>query len=177
MDAHTFNRQLKRLASDKRALEALYAEYALPMKAHLLRRFGSLVSAEDVTQDVFVKLLSLRDPPRVEYPASWLYTLADNRAKDILRATHPEAALVEGLAAPFDLDRTIVNAQTRRALEALDEDVRRIAGSMPAGAALSALGLAARAERDVQFNTNPAQAAFMLYLRVNEEKRKWQKLS
>lgn len=58
-----------------------------------------------------------------------------------------------------------------------DEDVRRIAGSMPAGAALSALGLAARAERDVQFNTNPAQAAFMLYLRVNEEKRKWQKLS
>ena len=83
MDAHTFNRQLKRLASDKRALEALYAEYALPMKAHLLRRFGSLVSAEDVTQDVFVKLLSLRDPPRVEYPASWLYTLADNRAKDI----------------------------------------------------------------------------------------------
>ena len=126
MDAHTFNRQLNRLASDKRALEALYAEYALPMKAHLLRRFGSLVSAEDVTQDVFVKLLSLRDPPRVEYPASWLYTLADNRAKDILRATHPEAALEEGLAAPFDLDRTIVNAQTRRALEALDEDVRRI---------------------------------------------------
>ena len=126
MDAKKFNRQLKKVATDKRALESIYEEYYLPMKAHVRRRFGSLVSDEDIAQDVFLKLLSCGDQPYIEYPASWLYKLADNRAKDVLRASHPEAELSDRLAAPFDLDKTIVNAEMRRALQTLEEDARYI---------------------------------------------------
>lgn len=126
MDAHKFNRQLKKMTTDRRALESIYEEYYLPMKAHVQRRFGSLVNAEDIAQDVFLKLLSCGDQPYIEYPASWLYTMADNRAKDVLRATHRETQLPEVLAASFDPDKTIVNAEMRRALCVLEEDARYI---------------------------------------------------
>ena len=58
-----------------------------------------------------------------------------------------------------------------------DASVREIAEVMPAGIALAALRFTASAEREIQFNANPAQAALTLSLRIAKEREKWQKLS
>lgn len=58
-----------------------------------------------------------------------------------------------------------------------DASVREIAARMPAGVAVAALRFAASAEREIQFNANPAQAALMLSLRIAKERESWQKLS
>lgn len=56
-------------------------------------------------------------------------------------------------------------------------DIQPLAARYPAGAAIAALGFAADAEREIQFNAKPAQAALTLALRIGEERNKWQKLS
>lgn len=50
-----------------------------------------------------------------------------------------------------------------------------IARRFPAGAAIAAAEAAARAERDLQFNANPGQAALALAAEIEEELKKWQK--
>ncbi len=57
------------------------------------------------------------------------------------------------------------------------EETRRLAGEYPCGALISAVGMIGEAERDIKFNANPAQAALALYVRIQKEKTKWQKLS
>lgn len=55
--------------------------------------------------------------------------------------------------------------------------VRSLAQRYPAGAALAALGLVDRAEREIQFNANFAQAALTLAIGIAKERETWQKLS
>ena len=59
MEAHKFNRLLSRISCDKEAFELLYGEYYLKMKLHIRRRWGNLVAAEDIVQDVREALRTL----------------------------------------------------------------------------------------------------------------------
>lgn len=52
----------------------------------------------------------------------------------------------------------------------------RLARSYPAGAIASSLRLAEAAERELNFNANPAQCAYHLALGIQKEREKWQKL-
>ena len=58
-----------------------------------------------------------------------------------------------------------------------EKEIKTIAARMPAGVAIAALRFAASAEREIQFNANPAQAALTLALRIAKEREIWQKLS
>lgn len=126
MDAVQFNRLMKTIKYNSKALEEIYEEYYLKIKAHLVRRFGRLVSAEDVSQDVFVKLLTIEKQEEIKYPTAWLYMLADNKVKDILRSTHNEIELSEVFAAPFSLEDTIVSTDIKNALLNLDNVSQQI---------------------------------------------------
>lgn len=55
--------------------------------------------------------------------------------------------------------------------------MQKLAKEYPAGALLAAIGFVADAEREIRFNANPGQAALAVFLRIREEKAKWQKLS
>ncbi len=48
---------------------------------------------------------------------------------------------------------------------------------LPAGVLIAAMGFVTDAEREIQFNANPGQAAYALALRIREERAVWQKLS
>lgn len=48
---------------------------------------------------------------------------------------------------------------------------------VPTGALIAAMGFLTDAEREIQFNANPGQAAYAFALRFQEEKAIWQKLS
>ncbi len=126
MDAKKFNRLMKTIKYDSRAISEIYEEYYLKIKAHVHRRFGRLVCAEDIAQEVFLKLLSLEMKEFIEYPTAWLFMLADNKVKDILRLKHDEIELSELFQAPFDLDDTIVSVDIKRAMLHLDNMSQQI---------------------------------------------------
>ena len=89
---------LKRCAaSDAQALELLYARVAPILLAVLLRMLKRRDLAEDVLQDVFVKVWQQArqfDPIRGR-PLAWLISMARYRAIDLQRAARPAVALAD----------------------------------------------------------------------------------
>ncbi len=77
-------------ANDKQALAALYDLYATRIYGYLYRRIGNSQVAEDLTGDVFVKVLEAIRAQRVWRLSfrGWLYRIAHNVAVDWFRSYH-----------------------------------------------------------------------------------------
>lgn len=85
------------------ALESLWSDFARPLRAFLRSRVRNAADAEDLLQEVFLKvhqrIAGLRDSARLE---GWLYQIARNAASDYYRRQRPSAPLPEDLAAMSD---------------------------------------------------------------------------
>lgn len=126
MDVLQFNRLLRNMGSDRRALEKIYAEYYPKIVLHLRYRFGDLISPDDVAEEVFLSLM--RSPPQkeVEHPTAWLMGLADHKAIDLLRKYREEEELPETLAMPPPFDNVILRSDVRQELQTLDKETQEI---------------------------------------------------
>jgi RNA polymerase sigma-70 factor (ECF subfamily) len=120
---------------DTRALAEIYDRYAEPIYRYLYRFVGDAVQAEDLTSEVFLKLLQVLDTPRApgERLLGWLYGVAHNLATDWFRSNsrHPAVSLAEDLVADGELPSTILekrqaNKQLRAALRRLTADQQRV---------------------------------------------------
>ncbi len=72
---------------DAAALAEIYDRYAEPIYRYLYRILGNAAESEDLTSEVFLKLLQTlgtRRAPRKQL-AGWLYRVAHNAAMDFLR--------------------------------------------------------------------------------------------
>lgn len=126
MNAHKFNRLLQSIRSDRQAVTEIYAEYFPKIVIHLTRRFGKLISAEDIAQETFLSLLTTKEFKPVEYPTTWLYHMADNKAIDKLWSQHKEVALTENQSVPFCLDNLILKEDVKKCFESLDRESQYI---------------------------------------------------
>jgi RNA polymerase sigma-70 factor (ECF subfamily) len=77
----------------------IYEAFSRPLLAYLQRRIGDPMDAEDVLQDIFIRLHtrldSLRDESRL---APWLYGIARNAVVDYYRGRRQEVDLPEDLS-------------------------------------------------------------------------------
>jgi RNA polymerase sigma-70 factor (ECF subfamily) len=78
---------MRLVAREAGALDELYDRYSRPVFSLTLRILGDAAAAEDVTQDVFLKLWRQPDRYNPDRGAlgSWLLSVAHNRAIDVLR--------------------------------------------------------------------------------------------
>lgn len=84
MDTKEFNRLLKRLTKDDKAMIPLFDFYFKRIVYHLHAKYGRVV-AEDAAQTFFQSLLDLADKQSyIEYPTSWVYVCSENIAKRII---------------------------------------------------------------------------------------------
>jgi RNA polymerase sigma factor (sigma-70 family) len=88
-------------AGEAHAFQLLYARHEKPLYRYVRRLLGSAeaLQADDVFQDTWMKLVDARDSWHAREDASfktWLYTLAHNRAIDILRKSGREISADEG---------------------------------------------------------------------------------
>lgn len=94
-DEDLFARLLK---GDEEALEALFARYAQPLYGFLWRLTGDQALAEDLLQEVFIRLVNYTGKPPFHFRA-WVYTIARNLAYDALRARgRQQAHWADGIA-------------------------------------------------------------------------------
>ena len=125
MDIRKFNRLRNRVKRDKQAIEQIYLEYYPKIVLHLKRRFGNLPYVEDAVENVFLSLLSI-EPRYIDYPTSWLFTIADNDVLDYLKAQKRELPLLESATVSCDFDHEILSSDMQAAFTHLDKDVQMI---------------------------------------------------
>ena len=70
---------------DKAAFTQIYNDLKTPVYTIILRIVQSVDVAEDVTQDVFVKLFTSPPDSSVRNPRAWIFRMARNLAIDVLR--------------------------------------------------------------------------------------------
>jgi len=73
---------------DAGAFEALYRRHRGPLYRFLLRQLGNTATAEELFQDVWMRVIDSRRryQPRAPF-SSWLYAIAHNRLMDFYRAS------------------------------------------------------------------------------------------
>lgn len=80
---------------------ALWGQFAPPLRAFLARRVPPGVEADDLLQDVFIRVIrhldTLRDADR---PEAWLFQIARNGLRDALRARQRR----DGRTDPLEID-------------------------------------------------------------------------
>ncbi len=79
---------LRYRAGDANAFTQLYARHKGPLYRYLLRQCGQPAVAEELFQDVWLKLIAARTGYTVQAKfTTWLYRLAHNRLMDYYRAS------------------------------------------------------------------------------------------
>lgn len=98
MEAREFNRLLKELRWNKKAIEKIYLFYYPRAINHFSAKYG-VELAEDATQDFFLKLPEISDKQEyIEYPASWVYKCIENIAKRKVQFDSRWCSLTEAVA-------------------------------------------------------------------------------
>lgn len=99
MEAREFNRLLKELPWNRKAIEKIYLFYY----PRAISRFGAKYGrelAEDATQDFFLKLPDvLEKQDYIEYPTSWVYKCIENIAKRKIQFDSRWCSLTEAVSA------------------------------------------------------------------------------
>jgi RNA polymerase sigma-70 factor (ECF subfamily) len=106
-------------------IEAIWVTFATRLRAFILKRVAHEAAADDILQDVFLKIHShidsLNDPARLE---SWIYNITRNAIADHFRSRRPVEELCDSLTAPPE------PAEGDDQLD-LTPAIRRLIGSLP----------------------------------------------
>ena len=119
---------------DVAKLGPLFERYHVPLFDFLSRVTGNPTAAEDLVQDIFMRILKYRSTFRGGSFETWLFRIARNARADYFRKRRPIGPLGEedierpetgpGPATQLEVDREIV--RLRRALMRLPEDKREL---------------------------------------------------
>jgi RNA polymerase sigma-70 factor (ECF subfamily) len=115
-------------AGDDAALAAVYDAYAGAVYRQALAIVGSSADAEDVVQEVFLKLVRRRGGPIRELKA-YLFTAARHEAASVLRQRRREQPDADAAAAPGPTPSAASSADAlmlRNALAALPQEQRDV---------------------------------------------------
>jgi RNA polymerase sigma factor (sigma-70 family) len=85
-------------------VERLFAEHGGALQAFFQRRIRSKAEASDLAQEVYLRMLRVRDPEAIRSPVSYLYTVANNLLKK-------HAVLDRRQATGIDIDEAATHAQ------------------------------------------------------------------
>lgn len=116
---------------DEAQFEALYEQYANDVLRVSYFYLGDRQQAEDVTQDVFVRLLQ-NAPQLIEgREKAWLLKVALNRCRDLWRAAWAKRVILgspqlELKAAPGDMDEEMEKSELMHAINRLPAAFREV---------------------------------------------------
>ena len=121
---------------DPRKFGDLYLMYAQPIFRYLYSRMGNIPEAEDATAQTFLAALERLPKYRHDgYFASWLFSIARNKAMDYFRKRSKEASLdaAENIHADVNLlqevirtERTVALSNLIRALPENEQEMIRL---------------------------------------------------
>lgn len=127
MDKTQQNRLFARIQrGDKEAFTQLYHDLKQPVFTVIYRIVQNQTAAEDLTQDIFVKLFVSPPDSAVKNPRAWIFRMAHNLAIDALRKTQPVNIDDMTLASPEHMDAIVIKTDLERAVATLSPAEREI---------------------------------------------------
>src|SRR5262249_42088689 len=96
-------------------VERLFAEHAGALQAFLRRRVQSQADAQDLAQEVYLRMLRVPDQEAIRNPVLYLYTVANNLAKE-------QAVIDRRRASNIDVEDVEAHEQLQR-LPAFDGEL------------------------------------------------------
>lgn len=125
MEAKEFNCLLKEIKYNKSAITRIYEEYVSEVKLHLTRRFEGAVDVDDITHEVFLKLMQTdwTNQEPVNSPSAWLFKIADHIALDEIKKKNISYSLddYENSFCYFNVDNLLIAKDIKTALGYLDK--------------------------------------------------------
>jgi RNA polymerase sigma factor (sigma-70 family) len=82
----------------------LFADHRAALQSFFLRRIHGKADAADLAQEVYVRMLRIRDPGAIRNPVAYLYTVANNLVRE-------NAVFDRRQASGVDIDETLVQEQ------------------------------------------------------------------
>ena len=111
---------------DKEAFTQLYHDLKQPVFTIIYRIVQNRTTAEDLTQDLFVKLFVSPPDTTVKNPRAWIFQAAHNLAIDTLRKTQPENIDDVTLASEERINAIVIKTDLERAIATLSRAEREI---------------------------------------------------
>ena len=120
MDKTQQNRLFARIQrGDKEAFTQLYHDLKQPVFTIIYRIVQNQTTAEDLTQDLFVKLFVSPPETAVKNPRAWIFQAAHNLAIDALRKAQSTNIDDMILVSPEHLDAIAIKTDLERAIATL----------------------------------------------------------
>lgn len=116
--------QLQR--GDKDAFTQLYHDLKQPVFTIIYRIVQNQTTAEDLTQDLFVKLFTAPPDATVKNPRAWIFQAAHNLAIDSLRKTQPANIDDIALASEERMNAIVIKTDLERAIATFSPAEREI---------------------------------------------------
>ena len=111
---------------DKDAFTQLYHDLKQPVFTIIYRIVQNQTSAEDLTQDLFVKLYVSPPEATVRNPRAWIFQAAHNLAIDTLRKAQPANIDDVSLASEERMNAIVIKTDLERAIATLSPTEREI---------------------------------------------------
>lgn len=124
-------------------VERLFAEHRAALQTFFRRRIRSQSDASDLAQEVYVRMLRVRDQEAIRNPVSYLYTVANNLVKE-------HAVLERRRASSIDIDQAPMQEQLET-LPAFDMDLDATQRAQRLGVVLKQLAPKCRAAVVLRF--------------------------
>ena len=128
IDSHEFNILLRKIKYDEDAKQKFCFEYYNLLKMYISSKYSKFQDWEDILHDVISKIFSTdwSDYPYVNKPTQWLYTIADNHAKDLFKRTNRIFEFKENLYPGFNIEDVDIRNDVREAMKHLTRDEQYI---------------------------------------------------
>jgi len=145
-------------------VERLFAEHRAALQGFFLRRIRSKADAADLAQEVYVRMLRIRDLEAIRSPVSYLYTVANNLVKE-------HAVLDQRQASGIDIDEAPAHEQLET-LPAFDGDLDTTQRVTRLGVVLKQLRPKCRAAVELRFTHELSYRAIATHLGVSPQMAK-----
>lgn len=111
---------------DKDAFIHIYNELKKPVFTVICRIVGDNLTAQDITQEVFVRLFVSPPDSSVRNPRAWIFQIARNLSIDALRKKQSISIDDMELAAPSEIDEIPARLDIEAAIKKLPDFERQI---------------------------------------------------
>ena len=127
-DIQDFNDLLRKINIDADAKERFWFKYYNLLKLHVFYKYGNFSDWEDVVHDVVNKIIGTdwTNYPYIESPTYWLYTIADNRAKDIFKKSNRICEFKYDTYSEFNVEFIDIRSDIRNAMRHLKREAQYV---------------------------------------------------
>jgi RNA polymerase sigma factor (sigma-70 family) len=148
-------------AGEAGALEAVFDRYGPPLLSFCRHMLGSREDAEDALQHVMLSAhRALLESDTEIHLRAWLFAIARNRCRSMLRARRVEVALDD---APASTEGLAAEVERREDLRAMLGDLRRLPEDQRAALLLSELGAQSHKEIGAVIGVRPGKVKALVF--------------